>query len=89
MSAIKLMKSKFTCRRFSPNTHKHVDTGDIFLDKVSFCGIVKPRNLEIPGSGASFWKRDSAGIRTQGPQLRRLLLYPTELRNLPNVALSS
>ena len=24
---------------------------------------------------------DSVGIRTQGPQLRRLLLYPTELRN--------
>ena len=25
--------------------------------------------------------RDSVGIRTQDPQLRRLLLYPTELRN--------
>ena len=24
---------------------------------------------------------DSVGIRTQDPQLRRLLLYPTELRN--------
>ena len=28
---------------------------------------------------ASF--RDSVGIRTQDPQLRRLLLYPTELPN--------
>ena len=27
--------------------------------------------------------RDSVGIRTQDPQLRRLLLYPTELRNHP------
>ena len=25
--------------------------------------------------------RDSGGIRTHDPQLRRLLLYPTELRN--------
>ena len=29
--------------------------------------------------------RDSVGIRTQDPQLRRLLLYPTELPNQPNV----
>ena len=27
--------------------------------------------------------RDSGGIRTHDPQLRRLLLYPTELRNRP------
>ena len=26
-------------------------------------------------------KSDSGGIRTHDPQLRRLLLYPTELRN--------
>ena len=26
-------------------------------------------------------KSDSVGIRTQDPQLRRLLLYPAELRN--------
>ena len=28
-----------------------------------------------------YWKRDPAGIRTQGPQLRRLLLYPAELQD--------
>ena len=28
-----------------------------------------------------FLLRDSVGIRTQDPQLRRLLLYPTELPN--------
>ena len=28
-----------------------------------------------------FKRRDSVGIRTQDPQLRRLLLYPTELPN--------
>ena len=28
---------------------------------------------------------DSVGIRTQDPQLRRLLLYPTELPNRPFV----
>ena len=27
--------------------------------------------------------RDSVGIRTQDPQLRRLLLYPAELPNRP------
>ena len=27
--------------------------------------------------------RDSVGIRTRDPQLRRLLLYPAELRNHP------
>ena len=29
--------------------------------------------------------RDSVGTRTQDPQLRRLLLYPAELRNLPAI----
>ena len=29
---------------------------------------------------------DSVGIRTQDPQLRRLLLYPTELPNHPEVS---
>ena len=29
--------------------------------------------------------RDSVGIRTQDPQLRRLLLYPAELPNHPDV----
>ena len=29
--------------------------------------------------------RDSEGIRTLDPQLRRLLLYPTELRNRPSL----
>ena len=28
--------------------------------------------------------RDSGGIRTHDPQLRRLLLYPAELRNHPS-----
>ena len=28
-----------------------------------------------------FCLRDSGGVRTHDPQLRRLLLYPTELRN--------
>ena len=27
------------------------------------------------------WKRDPGATRTRDPQLRRLLLYPTELRN--------
>ncbi len=30
--------------------------------------------------------RDSVGIRTQDPQLRRLLLYPAELPNHPDVS---
>ena len=32
--------------------------------------------------------RDSAGIRTQDPQLRRLLLYPAELPNHPCFAVA-
>ena len=35
---------------------------------------------ELPDPQAILF-RDSVGIRTQDPQLRRLLLYPTELRN--------
>ena len=31
--------------------------------------------------------RDSGGIRTHDPQLRRLLLYPAELRNHPLMSL--
>lgn len=30
-----------------------VDTGDILFDKVTFCGIVKPRDPEIPDGRAS------------------------------------
>ena len=39
---------------------------------------MQPKNfgLHYPG--------DSVGIRTQDPQLRRLLLYPAELRNRPS-----
>ena len=59
------------------------DLGDIFFDTVSFVEIVKPRKPEKPGGGASFWKRDPVGIRTQDPQLRRLLLYPAELQDHP------
>ena len=35
------------------------------------------------GSLVAHCARDSGGIRTHDPQLRRLLLYPTELRNQP------
>ena len=38
------------------------------LDEHFYKHVVKP-------------KRDPVGIRTQDPQLRRLLLYPAELRN--------
>ena len=38
-----------------------MDTGNTFLDKVYFCEIVKPREPEKPGGGASIWKRDTIG----------------------------
>ena len=38
-----------------------------------------------PWRATSLAFRDSVGIRTQDPQLRRLLLYPTELRNRPSI----
>ena len=34
-------------------------------------------------TASSLLTRDSVGIRTQDPQLRRLLLYPAELPNHP------
>ena len=42
-----------------------------------------PSGSGKPGTGTSpeYPLRDSVGIRTQDPQLRRLLLYPTELPN--------
>ena len=49
------------------------DLGDIFFDTVSFVEIVKPRKPENREAGLRFWKRDPVGIRTQDPQLRRLL----------------
>ena len=39
---------------------------------------MQPKNFGLHYSG------DSVGIRTQDPQLRRLLLYPAELRNRPS-----
>ena len=49
----------------------------------------KPKRRKNASKLASFFflpfrsVRDSVGIRTQDPQLRRLLLYPAELRNHP------
>ena len=65
---------------FGKITRKDVGTGDIFFD-----AVLKSETPQVgkPTRGASFWKRDSAGIRTQGPQLRRLLLYPAELQDHP------
>ena len=56
---------------FGMITRKVVDTGDIFFDAVQ--KNVKPLKSEKPTRGASFRKRDPAGIRTQGPQLRSFL----------------
>ena len=48
-------------------TRKDVDTGDIFFD-----ALLKSETPQVgfPASGASCWKRDPVGIRTQDPQLR-------------------
>ena len=50
---------------------------DLYTIKVS---------TSLPQNKKPYVKRrafcDSAAIRTRDPQLRRLLLYPTELRNL-------
>ena len=48
-------------------------------------------NSEAPLAGNTGWrgfdwKRDPVGIRTQDPQLRRLLLYPAELQDHPVIA---
>ena len=39
--------------------------GNISFDIVSFCEIVKPREPEKPGGGASIWKRDPVGTCEQ------------------------
>ncbi len=41
---------------------------------------VKEKSLDLRQDEA-YVCSDSVGIRTQDPQLRRLLLYPAELRN--------
>ena len=53
------------------------------LRKRVFDSKTKQKNRTIFGC-AIWFVRDSVGIRTQDPQLRRLLLYPAELPNRPS-----
>ena len=50
------------------------------LQKTPQLRLNAPRQKSHPKTEAA-WKRDSGATRTRDPQLRRLLLYPTELRN--------
>ena len=43
--------------------------------------VLKTKATLSSGFLVALCARDSGGIRTHDPQLRRLLLYPTELRN--------
>ena len=70
-----------------------------YCDSAGIAGTLSLQNGGSPGQGLQrglqakrktasgvnlkLKKSDSVGIRTQDPQLRRLLLYPTELRNHP------
>ena len=49
--------------------------------KASFRRSGTAQKKRMTSSYALLQFRDSVGIRTQDPQLRRLLLYPTELPN--------
>ena len=60
------------CRYFEISIFRYLDVSIFRCFDVS-----KSRYFDVSRS------RDSVGIRTQDPQLRRLLLYPTELRNHP------
>ncbi len=51
------------------------------LTKASFRRRVTARKKRSLVDCALLLRRDSVGIRTQDPQLRRLLLYPAELPN--------
>ena len=45
--------------------------------------VLKTKATLASGFLVALCARDSGGIRTHDPQLRRLLLYPAELRNHP------
>ena len=53
------------------------------LNRWCKCGAIhkKEKRNSVNYSELRWLNRDSVGIRTQDPQLRRLLLYPTELPN--------
>ena len=51
------------------------------LTKASFRRYAVSQKIAQPSVARFALFRDSVGIRTQDPQLRRLLLYPAELPN--------
>ena len=65
---------------------KAVQCTAVFVISATFCEQVPTvadttKATLLSGFLVALCARDSGGIRTHDPQLRRLLLYPTELRN--------
>ena len=56
--------------------YKTLESGGTAQLKSKSCILNKKKSLQSEGSSG-----DSGATRTHDPQLRRLLLYPTELRN--------
>ena len=78
----------FPLESSAKHNKKAVQCTAIFVISATFCDqvpTVADTTKATLSSGflVALCARDSGGIRTHDPQLRRLLLYPTELRNHP------
>ena len=78
----------FPLESSAEHNKKAVQCTAVFVIRVTICEQAPIVTLTTKATLASGFlvalcARDSGGIRTHDPQLRRLLLYPTELRNHP------
>ena len=76
----------FPLESSAKHNKKAVQCTAIFVISATFCDQVPTvadttKATLLSGFLVALCARDSGGIRTHDPQLRRLLLYPTELRN--------
>ena len=76
----------FPLESSAKHNNKAVLSTAIFVISATFCEQVHTvadttKATRKSGFLVALCARDSGGIRTHDPQLRRLLLYPTELRN--------
>ena len=67
-----------------PQTHVYRGNKNQWISKMleqCWNTLLKLKKWTAPQIFVGLFSGDSVGIRTQDPQLRRLLLYPAELRN--------
>ena len=76
----------FSLESSAKHNKKAVQCTAVFVIRATICeqAPIVPFTTKatlLSGFLVALCARDSGGIRTHDPQLRRLLLYPTELRN--------